>query len=65
MNVAMSCGGCANSVRNVLKNNDGISNLDINVEAKTVVVEGSFDKAMILEKVKKTGLATEEVSFEE
>lgn len=36
----MSCGGCANKIKNNLGENDQISNITVNLDEKTVLVEG-------------------------
>eukprot|EP00584_Thalassiosira_punctigera_P007772 CAMPEP_0172532530 /NCGR_PEP_ID=MMETSP1067-20121228/5551_1 /TAXON_ID=265564 ORGANISM="Thalassiosira punctigera, Strain Tpunct2005C2" /NCGR_SAMPLE_ID=MMETSP1067 /ASSEMBLY_ACC=CAM_ASM_000444 /LENGTH=73 /DNA_ID=CAMNT_0013317061 /DNA_START=240 /DNA_END=461 /DNA_ORIENTATION=+ len=36
--VGMTCEGCASAVKRILSKLDGVTNIDTNVEAKTVVV---------------------------
>eukprot|EP00236_Picocystis_salinarum_P006990 CAMPEP_0113932086 /NCGR_PEP_ID=MMETSP1159-20121227/6911_1 /TAXON_ID=88271 /ORGANISM="Picocystis salinarum" /LENGTH=60 /DNA_ID=CAMNT_0000933143 /DNA_START=69 /DNA_END=248 /DNA_ORIENTATION=+ /assembly_acc=CAM_ASM_000767 len=55
LRVAMSCQGCAGSVRRVLGKVEGIESVDIDVEGKKVVVRGQVDPEAIKEKVAKTG----------
>jgi len=38
-NVGMTCGGCANAVKRILKKMDGVTEIDANVETKLVIVD--------------------------
>ena len=38
-NVGMTCGGCANAVKRILKKMDGFTEIDANVETKLVIVD--------------------------
>eukprot|EP00581_Thalassiosira_minuscula_P006896 CAMPEP_0183704662 /NCGR_PEP_ID=MMETSP0737-20130205/1956_1 /TAXON_ID=385413 /ORGANISM="Thalassiosira miniscula, Strain CCMP1093" /LENGTH=73 /DNA_ID=CAMNT_0025931611 /DNA_START=69 /DNA_END=290 /DNA_ORIENTATION=- len=53
--VAMTCDGCSNAVKRILGKVDGVTNIDANVEAKTVVVThaDSVSKDLMLEKLQK------------
>eukprot|EP00567_Pseudictyota_dubia_P018180 CAMPEP_0197439710 /NCGR_PEP_ID=MMETSP1175-20131217/6386_1 /TAXON_ID=1003142 /ORGANISM="Triceratium dubium, Strain CCMP147" /LENGTH=73 /DNA_ID=CAMNT_0042969669 /DNA_START=48 /DNA_END=269 /DNA_ORIENTATION=+ len=57
--VGMTCEGCANAVKRILGKIDGVSNIDTNVEAKTVVVtaDDSVSPQFMLEKLEKWGNA--------
>eukprot|EP00566_Odontella_aurita_P029614 CAMPEP_0113536612 /NCGR_PEP_ID=MMETSP0015_2-20120614/6356_1 /TAXON_ID=2838 /ORGANISM="Odontella" /LENGTH=73 /DNA_ID=CAMNT_0000435993 /DNA_START=62 /DNA_END=283 /DNA_ORIENTATION=- /assembly_acc=CAM_ASM_000160 len=57
--VGMTCDGCANAVKRILGKIDGVSNVDTNVEAKTVVVtaDDSISPEFMLEKLQKWGNA--------
>jgi len=54
-----SSDGCANAVKRILGKIDGVSNVDTNVEAKTVVVtaDDSISPEFMLEKLQKWGNA--------
>jgi len=56
----MMCEGCAGAVRRILQKIEGVENIDITVEDKKVVVTGkNLDPATLVEKVGKSGKATE------
>ena len=38
-NVGMTCGGCANAVKRILKKMDGVTEINANVETKLVIVD--------------------------
>ena len=38
-NAGMTCGGCANAVKRILKKMDGVTEVDANVEQKLVTVD--------------------------
>ena len=51
----MTCGGCANAVRRILGKIDGIDNIDVNIEANSVVVQAddSVSPDLMLQKLQK------------
>eukprot|EP01135_Chromosphaera_perkinsii_P010002 Nk52_evm37s1992 gene=Nk52_evmTU37s1992 len=53
--VEMTCSGCSNAVNRVLGKLDGIDKVDIDLEKKTVRIEGSVPKDRLEEQLKKTG----------
>ncbi|KAL7525994.1 hypothetical protein ACHAWF_001592 [Thalassiosira exigua] len=58
--VGMTCEGCANAVKRILGKVDGVTEIQTNVEAKTVVVthgEG-VSKELMLEKLTKWSQAS-------
>jgi len=54
-NVGMTCGGCANAVKRLLTKMEGVSNVETDVEAKSVVVtaDDSVSPQAMLEKLQK------------
>jgi len=57
-NVAMTCNGCANAVRGVLSKTPGVTDIQIDVPTKTVVVTATASAAEVEAAIKKTGKAT-------
>eukprot|EP00538_Stauroneis_constricta_P005435 CAMPEP_0119559186 /NCGR_PEP_ID=MMETSP1352-20130426/12131_1 /TAXON_ID=265584 /ORGANISM="Stauroneis constricta, Strain CCMP1120" /LENGTH=72 /DNA_ID=CAMNT_0007606813 /DNA_START=105 /DNA_END=323 /DNA_ORIENTATION=+ len=59
-NVGMTCEGCAGAVKRILGKIDGVSDIQTDVQAKTVIVEASDDvtKEFMLEKLLKWGNAS-------
>jgi len=55
----MTCGGCSGAVERVLKKMEGVESYDISLETQKVVVKGNVTPDAVLEKVSKTGKATE------
>ncbi|KAB7507255.1 Copper transport protein ATOX1 [Armadillidium nasatum] len=54
--VEMTCEGCSNAVKRVLdKLGDQVTDVDINLNEKSVHVTSSLSSDEILEKLKKTG----------
>lgn len=53
--LGMTCGGCANSVTNAIKALAGVSAVDVDLEAKTVSVEGSLDSSAVEKAVTDAG----------
>lgn len=60
----MTCGGCEKAVRAVVSKTPGVSSLDVDLEAKRVKVTGTATKELLLERISKTGKATEYVGTE-
>ena len=58
-NVTMTCSGCSGAVNRVLSKMDGVTHIDINMEAQTVTVDttDAVTKEQVFEKIKKTGKA--------
>ncbi|KAG7341463.1 heavy-metal-associated domain containing protein [Nitzschia inconspicua] len=58
--VGMTCEGCANAVKRILGKIDGVTNVDANVEAKTVIVDAdeSVSPQFMLEKLQKWSAAS-------
>ncbi|KAG7358377.1 heavy-metal-associated domain containing protein [Nitzschia inconspicua] len=58
--VGMTCEGCANAVKRILGKIDGVTNVDANVEAKTVIVDAdeSVSPQLMLEKLQKWSAAS-------
>lgn len=56
----MTCDGCSNAVKRILGKLDGVTNVDANVEAKTVVVTHSdaVTKDVMLDKLMKWSKAS-------
>ena len=54
-NVGMTCGGCANAVKRILKKMDGVTEIDANVETKLVIVDhtDAVTSQQMLEALKK------------
>jgi len=65
-NVAMTCDGCANSVKRVLSKKSEEKELSIEVEVdllkKVVTVKTALPEEEILETIKKTNLAVSKLS---
>ena len=59
LRVAMTCGGCSGAVERVLAKMEGVESYDVNLETQKVVVKGDVTPQAVLEKVAKTGKATE------
>jgi len=60
LKVEMMCEGCAGAVRRILQKVEGVENIDITVADNKVVVTGAaLDSAALVEKVAKSGKATE------
>ena len=60
----MSCGGCANKVKNLLNSVDGVKDVAVNLETKVVTVSydsQKTDAAKIQESFKKINYTVEEV----
>ncbi|CAB9507623.1 Copper transport protein ATOX1 [Seminavis robusta] len=59
-NVGMTCEGCANAVKRILGKVEGVSSVETDVAAKTVVVQAdeSVTPASMLEKLEKWGSAS-------
>lgn len=55
----MVCGGCANSIRNALGKKEGIEQVEIDVDKKTVSVDHD-EEILASEKI---GAALEEIGF--
>ena len=58
----MKCGGCVNTVENILKNSDGIENISVNLLTESAYFE--FDKTYleideVLEHLKENGFPAE------
>uniref|UniRef100_A0A914DLQ1 Copper transport protein ATOX1 n=2 Tax=Acrobeloides nanus TaxID=290746 RepID=A0A914DLQ1_9BILA len=61
--VEMTCGGCSNAVQKVLgKLGDKVTNVDINLQNKTVAVTTDLSSQEILEALQKTGKAVNQLS---
>eukprot|EP00985_Skeletonema_marinoi_P006308 scaffold2728_cov137-Skeletonema_marinoi.AAC.6 len=58
--VGMTCEGCANAVKRILGKVDGVSDIQTNVEAKSVVVmhDDSVSKDDLLAKLQKWSAAS-------
>ncbi|KAL7454839.1 hypothetical protein ACHAWC_009306 [Mediolabrus comicus] len=58
--VGMTCDGCANAVKRILGKIDGVSDIQTNVEAKSVVVvhNDTVSKEVMLEKLQKWSAAS-------
>lgn len=58
--VGMTCDGCANAVKRILGKIEGVTNIDTNVEAKTVDVthSDSVSKELMLDKLQKWSAAS-------
>eukprot|EP00542_Grammatophora_oceanica_P022341 CAMPEP_0194046982 /NCGR_PEP_ID=MMETSP0009_2-20130614/23287_1 /TAXON_ID=210454 /ORGANISM="Grammatophora oceanica, Strain CCMP 410" /LENGTH=73 /DNA_ID=CAMNT_0038692477 /DNA_START=96 /DNA_END=317 /DNA_ORIENTATION=+ len=59
-NVGMTCEGCASAVKRILGKMDGVSSVETNVEAKTVVVnaDAGVSPAEMNEKLQKWSAAS-------
>ena len=54
----MKCGGCVNTVENILNNSDGIKNVSVNLLTESAYFEshkGSLEIDQVLENLKKNG----------
>jgi len=59
LHVDMMCEGCAGAVRRLAAKIDGVTDVDVQLEAKTVVVRGSGLRAEdVREKIAKCGRET-------
>ncbi|KAL7439470.1 hypothetical protein ACHAXM_007084 [Skeletonema potamos] len=58
--VGMTCEGCANAVKKILGKLEGVSDIQTNVDAKSVVVlhDESVSKEVMLEKLQKWSAAS-------
>jgi copper ion binding protein len=56
----MSCMHCVNSVKNAVGDIDGVENVDVNLEDKTVIVEYDSDKV----KQSSIKIAIEDVGYD-
>lgn len=54
-NVGMTCGGCESAISRILNRIDGIDEFKTDVDAKKVVIKGTFDHELVLAKLKKWG----------
>lgn len=52
----MTCDSCVTKLKNSLGSVDGINNLDVNLEQKTVVVETTLPSSIVQSKIESTGL---------
>ena len=59
LRVDMMCEGCAGAVKRVLGKVEGVESFDVDVATKKVTVRGTATAETLLEKVAKTGKATE------
>jgi copper chaperone len=59
LRVDMMCEGCAGAVKRVLGKVEGVESFDVDVATKKVTVRGTATAETLLEKVSKTGKATE------
>ncbi|KAL7560698.1 hypothetical protein ACA910_021432 [Epithemia clementina (nom. ined.)] len=59
-NVGMTCEGCSNAVKRILKKIEGVQSVDADLEGKTVTVEAdpSVSPESMLEALKKWGSAS-------
>lgn len=53
----MTCEGCVNRIKNVLKNTKGVSNFDVSLENKLATLEVKNDKVLIdvIDKINEIG----------
>eukprot|EP00450_Noctiluca_scintillans_P013406 CAMPEP_0194487246 /NCGR_PEP_ID=MMETSP0253-20130528/7605_1 /TAXON_ID=2966 /ORGANISM="Noctiluca scintillans" /LENGTH=77 /DNA_ID=CAMNT_0039327445 /DNA_START=58 /DNA_END=289 /DNA_ORIENTATION=+ len=56
-NVGMTCDGCSGAVTRILNKVEGVADVACDLEAKTVIVTGTADQAVMLEKLEKWGQA--------
>ena len=54
----MTCSGCSNAIKRVLGRVDGVTSVETDVDAKTVVVHGSAPAAALLAALQKWGDAS-------
>lgn len=60
LKVDMMCEGCAGAVRRILQKIEGVEDITITVAENKVVVTGqNLDQKLLMEKVAKSGKATE------
>eukprot|EP00049_Salpingoeca_infusionum_P023663 m.13317 g.13317 ORF g.13317 m.13317 type:complete len:70 (-) comp5929_c0_seq1:390-599(-) len=57
-NVKMACGGCSGAVERVLKKQQDVQQVTIDMEAQTVTVESTMSADALLAIIKKTGKET-------
>ena len=60
----MTCGGCSGAVQRILGRVEGIDEVKTDIEAKRVIVVGTVDKDVVLEKLKPWATASgKELSY--
>ena len=54
----MMCGGCSANVEKVLAGLAGVDSIDVNLEDKTVIIEGEIDTGVVATMITDAGYPT-------
>lgn len=51
----MTCGGCASSIEKAVKTNKNVKSVQVNLQEKTAIIEGSVNPQELIEQIENLG----------